>query len=270
MRFSPEEQAMFERDQKQMEMQQNQISQGYPQQDMMAMELAERQTSMIKEQLSLSEELETIRNLLDGKVLGKNKQNVIDWIEPPDLKMKILTDHGVHLIMNTILFYLNKNTLLSNYDEETINKKMEDFSTALADVIFMEYELVFKHPTFSECKNVLLERIQRKAELRQFAYGLIGKKVDIEDLRMEFIEEIETKIEKEFEKIKEQLMKNKLKRFEIIIREVQDAVHSTYLRAWNGQERRTLRQHIHVTENLGNNNNMMQKQKKPWRIGMGR
>jgi len=98
-----------------------------------------------------------------------------------------------------------------------------------------------------------MERIERKAELRQFAHELLGKKVDKETIKSEFIEEIEDKIESEITKIREQIIKNKLKRFEIIIREVQDAVHSTYLRAWNGAERRTLRQHIHISEVIGAN-----------------
>jgi len=79
----------------------------------------------------------------------------------------------------------------------------------------------------------------------------MGKEVDEEKIKKEFIEEIEENIEKEITKIKEQIIKNKLKRFEIIIREVQDTVHSTYLRAWNGQERRTLRQHTHISEVVG-------------------
>jgi len=42
-----------------------------------------------------------------------------------------------------------------------------------------------------------------------------------------------------------------LKRFESIIRMVQDAVHSAYQRAWKGQERTTLRQHTHISETKG-------------------
>ena len=51
--------------------------------------------------------------------------------------------------------------------------------------------------------------------------------------------------------VKEQIIKDKLKRFMILLRTVQDAVHSTYLRAWKGQERTTLRQHIHISESRG-------------------
>ena len=220
------------------------------QQDAMAIEIASQTQNLVKEQLSLSDELETIEHLLRGEIL-KKVDGVQDWVAPTDPSMVILTEHGVHLIMNTIMFYMNKNTLLSNYTEEIIAQKMEDFSTALADVIFMEYEKVFNYPTFEACKKELNERLERKKELRKFALELVGKEINEKEIKQEFIAEIEGNIEREISKIKEQIIKNKLKRFEILIRVVQDAVHSTYLRAWNGQERRTLRQHITVTESVG-------------------
>lgn len=220
------------------------------QRDAMAMQLQDQETNLVKEQLSLSNEIETIEHLLRGEVL-KRVNGVQDWVKPEDSSMIILTEHGVHLIMNTILFYLNKNTLLSNYTEEIIAQKMEDFATALADVIFMEYEKVFNYPTFEQCKKELNERLERKKELRKFALELVGKEINEEEIKKEFIKEIEGNIEREISKIKEQIIKNKLKRFELLIRVVQDCVHSTYLRALNGQERRTLRQHITVTENVG-------------------
>lgn len=226
------------------------------QQDYMASQLREETTNLVREQLSLENELETIENLLRGNILTRNEKGIFSWEAPVDPDMIILTEHGVHLIMNTIMFYLNKNTLLSNYEEKLINTKMEDFATSLSDTIFMEYEKVFKYPTQKECEDKLNERIKRKTDLRMFALQLAGKAADEKEVKESFVKEIESRIEEEIEKIKEQVIKNKLKRFEILIREVQDAVHSTYLRAWNGQERRTLRQHIHIQESNTPNANM--------------
>jgi len=242
----------IEREQAELEIARKQAEKDGTQQDAMAFELQQQTTNLIREQLSLTEELEIIENLLRGKI-QKTENGVTNWVDPPDKDMIILTEHGVHLIINTIQFYMNKNTLLSNYDEDTINHKMEDFATDLADTIFMEYEKVFAYPTFQDCRDKLNERIERKTELREYAYHLIGKKVDKEKKKRGFINEIEKNVEREIDKIREQVIKNKLKRFALIIREVQDAVHSTYLRAWNGQERRTLRQHIHVSETMGYN-----------------
>lgn len=225
--------------------------------------IANNERSMIAEQLDLGEELERIDYLLRGYILEidpETKQS--SWVKPEDNEMIILSDYGVHLIRNTIAWYMNKNTLLSNYDEETILHKMEDFASDLNDTIFMEYEKIFQYPTFEECKDILKERLEKKINLRIFTNELLERKVsdaDKEKIRKKVYDDIEPIIEKELTKIKEQIIKNKLKRFMIIIREVQDAVHSTYLRAWKGQERATLRQHTHISENRGSP--MMQDQR---------
>jgi hypothetical protein len=214
--------------------------------------------SMIQEQLSLGEELERIDYLLRGFTLESNEDTgESKWVKPKDNDLIVLSDYGVHLIRNTIAWYLNKNTLLSNYDEDTILVKMEDFASDLSDTIFMEYEKVFQYPTLQDCKDILTDRIKKKKELRIYSLELLGKKIsdkDKSDIEQKILKEFEPIIEKELEKIKAQIIKNKLKRFMILIREVQDAVHSTYLRAWKGQERTTLRQHIHISETKGGYN----------------
>ncbi len=176
------------------------------------------------------------------------------WTDPEDPDLVTLTDHGIHTIMNTITFYINKNTLLSFYDEDTINNKMKDLATALTDYLFMNYEKTFQMPTQEECKKVLIERLRKKQKTILDEGELRGMKLNPDAVWKKLINDI-TDYEKEIIKIKEQKMKDKLKKFELLIRTVQDAIHSTYLRALYGQERRTLRQHIHVTESLGNNMN---------------
>jgi len=216
-----------------------------------AKSLEDRDQNIAQEQLDLTAELDRINHLLRGEVLQENESGVLKWITPKDKEMIILSEYGVHLILSTIQWYLNKNTLLSNYKDEMINAKMEDFAGELTDTIFMEYEKIFQYPTFEECKKILEGRIEQKVKLRKFALELMNKSVDEEEIKKKFLLELENTIEKEIEKIKTQSIKNKLKRFGLIIREVQDAVHSTYLRAWNGQERKTLREHVTITENTG-------------------
>ena len=205
-----------------------------------------QETSMIKEQLDLGDELERIDYLLRGYTLEEGR-----WVKPNDNRMVVFSDYGVHLIRNTIAWYLNKNTLLSNYDEQTILDKMFDFSNDLADTIFMEYEKVFQYPSTEECIKLLEQRIEKRAELTQYAMKLVGNIVDIETIKETKIKEIDTRIEEELEKIKQQVIKEKLKRFLLIMRTVQDAIHSTYLRALHGTERSSLRRHMSVTETKG-------------------
>lgn len=208
--------------------------------------------SMIGEQLDLEKEKTLIGHLLRGytKKWDNDKQEEY-WELSDNPDMIVLSDYGVQLILDTIGWYLNKNTLLSNYDEETINKKMEDFSNDLNDDIFMSYEKVFKYPTLQECKDEINTRLKHRIDLKKFADELVGKEMSEEEIEKELLKEMEGTIERELEIIKAQKMKDKLKKFAMLMRKVQDAVHSTYLRAWKGQERSTLRQHTHISETRG-------------------
>lgn len=213
--------------------------------------LQKKDSGMIKEQLDLSGELTKIEHLLKGEIQTKDKWGQTFWEKPKDRRMIILSDYGVEMIMNILQFYLNKNTLLANYEEETILQKMEDFSTSFADYVFMHYESIFEQPSFEDCKKILVERIEKRKELRKFASELLSHEFNEENFKEEMVKEMEGKIEQEIGKIRDQLKKDRLKRFEIILRTIQDTVHSTYQRSWKGQERTTLRQHIHVTESKG-------------------
>lgn len=214
--------------------------------------LEEKDESMIHEQLDLEKEKERLDYLIRGYTIKRDKDTGEKyWIKSTNPDMIVLSEYGVQLILDTIEWYLNKNTLLSNYDEDTINAKMEDFASDLNDDIFMSYEKVFRYPTLEECKDEIRKRIKHKIDLREFANELIGKNVSRSDIEREILKEMECRIEREMEVIKAQKMKDKLKKFAMLMRKVQDVVHSTYLRAWKGQERTTLRQHIHISENKG-------------------
>lgn len=215
----------------------------------------EAEKSIVSQQLDLGEELDRIDYLLRGYTLERDPQtNKTTWQKPQETEMIIFTEYGVHLIRNTIAWYLNKNTLLSNYDDKTIDSKMEDFASDLNDTIFMEYEKIFQYPSFEECKKVLNSRIENKEKIRIYAMELMGRSLSDKDkyeIKQNILREIEPIIERELEKVKQQIIKNKLKRFLLVMRQIQDAVHSTYLRAWKGQERATIRQHTHITETRG-------------------
>jgi len=234
-------------------------------QTLQSLAVEQQEKSMSEEQLDLDKIIVDIENLLRARLKVKGDRGAMVWEEQKDSKMKILSEYGIQLIINTIRFYLNKNTLLSNYDDKTILEKMEDFSTDLTDTIFMEYENIFYYPTFEDCKKVLEERLMRKKEIKMFAIEILGKEVDDKkelDIEVSVLDEIEGRVEYELEKIKQQLIKDKLKRFALIIRTLQDSVHSTYLRAWKGQERTTLRQHIHISESRNPLINFQQPQNK--------
>ena len=215
--------------------------------------LEKEEKSMVKEQLDLSEQLTRIDYLLKGFSLQPDESGNLVWTEPVSEDLKVFSDYGIQMIMNTICFYLNQNTLLSNYKEEEIRQKMLEFTRELIFAVFTNYEKVFKYPSVQDCIDTLKARLERKAQITSYANALKGIQLSEEEIYKQKISEVEDKIEEEIEKIKQTIIKEKLKRFSLLVRVIQDTVHSTYQRAWNGQERASLRQHMTISETKGMN-----------------
>jgi len=215
--------------------------------------LEKEEKSMVKEQLDLSEQLIRIDYLLKGFSLQPDEAGNLVWTEPVSEDLKVFSDYGIQMIMNTICFYLNQNTLLSNYKEEEIRQKMLEFTRELIFAVFTNYEKVFKYPTVQDCIDALKSRLERKSQITSYANALKGIHLSEEEIYKQKIAEVEDKIEEEIEKIKQTIIKEKLKRFSLLVRVIQDTVHSTYQRAWNGQERASLRQHMTISETKGMN-----------------
>jgi len=215
--------------------------------------MQDQERGLASEQLSVDEILENIHYLLKGYILKPDEQGIMNWTAPLDNEMIILSEHGINYMMGAVQWYLNKNTLLSNYKDEQINTKMEDLATTLCDDIFMEYDKMFNYPTDKECYDEIKKRIQAKVDLRKFAMELMGKVANEKKIREDILEQMEDRILQEIETIRQQKMKNKLKRFESLIRFIQDTIHSAYNRAYMGQERTTLRQHFNISETKGMN-----------------
>lgn len=213
--------------------------------------MAQEDKGMIKEQLDLTEEITRIDYLIKGYSLEPNLGGALAWVKPANKEMIIFSDYGIHLIRNTIGWYLNKNLLLSNFDEATIRKKMWDFTNDLIDTIFMECEKVFLQPTVQDCIDTLKKRIKKSTEISCYAREVAGISYDEKEIMKEKFDELEDRIEVELEQIRQQIVKSKLKRFILIVRTIQDAIHATYMRAWKGIERSSLRQHTTISENRG-------------------
>lgn len=181
---------------------------------------------LIEYQLDLKEELDRINHLLSGHIMLKDNYGNEDWQEPNDNRLKVFSDYGVKRLMNIIQFYINRNTLLSNYDELTIKWKVRDFGIELADFIFTQYENIFYYPSQEE----LFEK-----------YSIIVKEynLNIDD---------KTLYKKcgEWSKIE---LQYRIRHYSIIVLALVDTVHSTYLRALGGEERDSLRKNWHIHEN---------------------
>ena len=171
--------------------------------------------SLFEYQLDLTEDLDRLHHLLQGHILSRTAEGSLNWEEPTDDRQKILSDYGVKRIMNDILFYLNKNTLLSCYDDETIVWKMKDFATEIADLLYNKYEDFFYYPTPEELFNKVKDI-----------------KTDLSDYELY----------KKCVQWSQEEMQSKLRHYPLLVQNITNAVHSTYLRALNGSERKSLRE----------------------------
>jgi len=143
--------------------------------------------NLIKWQLELDSILERIEHILRGDEVSYRNGDVC-W-SPAKEGETILNNYGVNKILKIISSYLNRNTILSNYDEPTINFKVYDIGCEISDTIFLEYE-----------------------------------KMGLSDI-------------------------DKRKEYPMLVRQIVDMIHSSYLRALNGGERDSLREARSIIQN---------------------
>ncbi len=209
--------------------------------------MQEQERGLAEEQLDVEEIIDRIYNLLQGREL-KDKGQGKEWVDSITVDMKILSDWGIQRIMQIVRFHINKNTLLSNFREEQINRLMYDFTTELNDLVLLKYQLLFREPTFEECKNIIQNRLLEKEKIRIFANETLGLTSDKEKIKKELLMELEGRIDHEIGKIRDDERKEKIKEYGLLLWEIEQAVYSTLNRALGGKERETLRRHAQFTE----------------------
>jgi hypothetical protein len=95
--------------------------------------------NLIKYQLDMREELDRIYHILRGDQI-KEVENRIVYVEATDDRLKPFNDFGVHLLMNIMTAYLNKNTILSYYEEpEIFDRIIWAFGNTLSDLILERF-----------------------------------------------------------------------------------------------------------------------------------
>lgn len=208
----------------------------------------EQERGLAEEQLDVEEILERICNLLQGNEYKDIGQGVKQWIENKDPKSKILSDWGVQRMMQIARFHINKNTLLSNFSEEQINRIMYDCTTEMNDLFLLKYKQLLREATFEECKKILDKKIENRKDVMVYTLEILGKKSDSEQIKKLIFMEMEGKIERELKKIKDEELSERIKEYGIILWEVEQAIYSTFNRAYMGKERETLRRHASFSE----------------------
>lgn len=92
-----------------------------------------------KWQLELNDILERAEHILRGDVI-KFEDGKTFWVKTDNPNDNPLNERGIYEVMKLLAMYINRNTILSDYDNEEINFKMLDFGKRLNNLIFMRYE----------------------------------------------------------------------------------------------------------------------------------
>lgn len=197
---------------------------------------------IVEFQLDVKEILDRVYHMLSSHEIGLNENNQEVWQEPKDDRLKTLSEYGVKKIMEILQLYVNPNTLLSNYKEDMIMWKVRDFGIEVSDLIFLKYEDFFFYPKPEELLELYWPIVQEK-----------GLKITEEELYQKCL--IWSNDE----------LKAKLRHYPTIVQSLVDTVHSTYLRALNGEERESLRKQMHISQST---NTMPLMQQQPQRGGI--
>jgi len=223
-------------------------------------QMEEGEKNLAEAQLDCNETLTKINHLLKQDVLKVNEGGVLDWEDIDDEKKRVLTNEGVDKIMQVMQSYINKETLLSNFDEKTIARRMLQFSLSFSALIFLKYEIFFRSPNLMECKEILKDRIDEKISNKQMTADILGKDFNEVEIKRTILNEMEERIEYELDKIKSEKTKLNLREFEMIFTQLNALVEATHNRAWKGEERGSLRRHFNISEVIGGKSPMPEKQ----------
>lgn len=228
----------------------------------------EKELGLADTQLEVDSIKDDIFHLLRQDVKEPEKGK-LKWVDLKHQGERTLSDWGVDRIMQVIHFYINKNTLLSNFNEEQINRLMLKFIKELNDLILLKYQVLFREPSFEECKEIILKKLDNRKKMRMFSLEVLGMQTNEKEIKKELMEEMELTLEKEMEKTRRDTKKEKIRDYGLIIVQLEIIVFATLNRAWKGEERGSLRRHMNVSELIGTRPSLPQ-QDKGGAFGWGR
>lgn len=191
--------------------------------------------NLIKWQLDLNEELERIWHLLQGHEIKFDKEGFKYYVEPKDPNLKPFNEYGVKILMNIMAFYLNRNTILSNYDSDTIDKRVFDIGNEIADLIFTKYEeMMVTISIRKEIEKITGKEIQKLPNGRYVAnLKYMGGEIYYDELPIAVLNHID--------EILAEHIYQKIKLYPMIVLELTDSIESAYNRSLHGGERESLR-----------------------------
>ncbi len=197
--------------------------------------------NLIRWQLDLKEDLDYIYHLLKGDIITEDADGNQKYQPSPDDISKPFNEVGVQTLMNVVYFYLNRNTLLANYDDKTVYWKVLDFGYRLNDLLFNRYHELMLTTTFEkEFEKLYHSPVIIIDEVLYTDIDINGIKHRLR-IDTEIIDLIDNKIDEH--------LQEKIKMIPMIHGQIVDAVHSAFSRAIGGGERDSLRTARHVIQN---------------------
>lgn len=102
----------------------------------------QQKPNLVEYQLSFNAELTDIERVLrcDMKVRDE-RTGKEQWVKNPNKDYVVFNELGVNDISREIRMFLNKNMVLSNYNEEEIKLRVRQFGHELRGLIFNNYEI---------------------------------------------------------------------------------------------------------------------------------
>ena len=112
--------------------------------------------NLIQYQLETSELLNNIEHFLRGDYKSIDPDGNEYWATQKDQTLVPFNDYGVSSIMSIIGGYIDKNTILSFYDETRINEILADLGEKLTNFIHENYEKMGMDTEFKKTKYPLV------------------------------------------------------------------------------------------------------------------
>jgi len=97
------------------------------------------QESLVKWQLELNDILERAEHILRGDMPTFEGGHLI-WKPNPDPTNNVLNETGVKAVLKILAMYVNRNTILSDYENDEIRYKVLDFGKRINNLLFMKAE----------------------------------------------------------------------------------------------------------------------------------
>ncbi len=121
--------------------------------------------NLIQYQIDTGEMLSKIEHFLRGEYIATDKEGNEYWAKPMitvkegkkemeviDTTLILFNDYGVNAILSIIGNYIDKNTILSFYDEMRINEILADLGDELANFVYCNYEIMGMDTEFKKTR----------------------------------------------------------------------------------------------------------------------